>query len=267
MRRDKFEKKRIARLRLLLNVADLALWFASQTQPKRTDRFETPAAHINPPRTKAIVRRCRQAQIGQLADGLMVPASPAYQRCVADSFDVPEREKRDPRLRWMLESAETRRRLAESGCPMAFEHPWTDSGALLRGLAGTPRQKDILDIAFLSHSHRLNLHPGSDEAKEAARSSVPGGLGLVVDVSQSVERHPWSYERLHTVTTSTRAYSFSLERVLAAEELLMMHGWPREIAEAPHTIGRAAMRDLVGETMALPTVAAAMAALLVAAYE
>jgi len=224
-----------------------------------------PLAQI--PRAKEIVRRRQVIPIPSLISAVFAAASPAYERCVAASFAVPEADRQKGMHKWRLDSANARGKLAKLGCAMANQNPWTDSGAALRGLVGTPRQKDIVNVAFLSTCFKLRLHPASAEAAEAARSCVPGGLGLVVDVSQSVHRRPWSLGRLHTVTTSTKAYSFGLERVLAPEELLVIYGWPRGMAEATHTIGRTDMRKMVGETMALPTVGAAMAALLVAAYD
>ena len=214
------------------------------------------------------MRRCKTAPPSPLTDALLVPASAPYERLVAAGFSVAARDPADRDEQWRLDSAEARRRLKEAGCCIAYQNPVTDNGAAaLRGLSGTPRQKDILNIAFLSTCQRLGLDPASPEAAAAARSGDPGGLGLLVDISQSVNRHPWTLGRLHTVTTSTKAYSFALERVLAPEEVLMMYGWPRPMAEAPHSIGRSRMRNLVGETMALPTIGAAIAAVLVAASE
>lgn len=217
-------------------------------------------------RPKAIVRRRRATPPSPLADALLAPASSAYERCVAATFSVPERDEAERVEQWKADSAEARGRLEAAGCPLAFGNPWTDTRPTLRGLAGTGRQKDILDVAFLSSCHQLGLHPASREAEEAARGHATGSLGLLVDVSQSVQRRPWSLSNLHTVTTSTKAYSCLLERVLAPEEVLLIYGWPRAMAEANHNLGRAAMRNLVGETMALPTIAVAMVSMLVTAY-
>ena len=77
-----------------------------------------------------------------------------------------------------------------------------------------------------------------------------------MDVSQSVKRHKHSTPAgiVHTLTTSTRLYSFSLDRVLSGREMLSLHCQPKDLV-IPDDIRDSALCDLAGEGMALPCLA------------
>ncbi|CAE7215300.1 unnamed protein product [Symbiodinium sp. CCMP2592] len=80
--------------------------------------------------------------------------------------------------------------------------------------------------------------------------------GKFMDVSQSVRRgkHSTPTGFLHTLTTSTRLYSFSLDRVLTGREMLSLHCQPRDLV-IPEGVADSDLRDLAGEGMALPCLA------------
>ena len=83
---------------------------------------------------------------------------------------------------------------------------------------------------------------------------------MTCDVSQSINRTPWSYH-MRTITTASQVYSFEHDRLLQAEELFRAYGWEVQVDGLPTE----QVSDLVGETMALPPLMAALTALLVAA--
>lgn len=188
------------------------------------------------------------------------PASAAYSRLVIGrQSKVPQKEQDLGRL-WRPDSVAVRERLSQDGCEYAMDHLWSGS-ASLGGLMCSLRQLDVIDVCYLSVCHHLQLNPVLPETKETVRK-----LELYCDVSQNVNRSPWSVKRLRCVTTSSRHYSFTLDRLLVPEEAMIAYGWPPEVAEACTKVPATAMEDLVGETMALQTLGMVMVAMIVAAH-
>lgn len=117
----------------------------------------------------------------------------------------------------------------------------------------TERQKEILDVAFLSiwASKGLEL-PHSEVIKN-----------LYVDVSQAISRRPWG--RLRTLCTGSQIYSFEKDRVLIAEESLRLLGFPTGSWTASLT--QSDIMGFAGNAMALPSVAAVSLSLLLACFQ
>ena len=76
---------------------------------------------------------------------------------------------------------------------------------------------------------------------------------LMIDISQSAHRIPWS-TKLRSITTSTALYSYRLKRVLHPLELLSLLGFPLQkiSLKAEREISPKQIQDLAGEAMALP---------------
>ena len=140
-----------------------------------------------------------------------------------------------------------------------MEHLWSGR-ASMGGCVGSSRQRDVVDVCYVNMCHKLGLNPALPDTKATIRS-----LELYCDVSQNVNRSPWSFKKIRCATTSSRNYSFALDRLLVPEEVLMAYGWPRAVAEAHTQVPVTVMDDLVGETMALQTLAMVMLAVITAA--
>ena len=74
---------------------------------------------------------------------------------------------------------------------------------------------------------------------------------LILDLSQNVNRMPWSLG-IRSVTTSSCLFSFALGRVLKAEEHWAALGFPAMAGQ----LSERAQKHLVGEAMAPPVIGA-----------
>jgi hypothetical protein len=190
----------------------------------------------------------------------LLTASPAHLRLVIARQSRITQGEPDLGTRWRADSVAVREKLSAAGCLYAMDHLWSGS-ASLGGLVGSVRQRDVVDVCYLSTCHRLQLNPVLLDTKATVRR-----LELYCDVSQNVNRSPWSIGYVRCATTSSRNYSFELDRLMVPEEMLMAYGWPRTVAEAHTQVPATAMDDLVGETMALQTLATVMLAMVIAAH-
>ena len=92
---------------------------------------------------------------------------------------------------------------ASLGVPLQYP-PWTSrKTVLLRGLRAGPREKDVLDVCFVAATQK---HPSLSPAELRAK--------LWVNVSQSVERLPWSLEP-PCFSQNSLAYSYHRDVVLS----------------------------------------------------
>ena len=80
---------------------------------------------------------------------------------------------------------------------------------------------------------------------------------LYVDYSQSMSRLP--YGSLRTITTSSRMYSFALDRVIMPQENFFLLGWPRSLQCS--FLNDTEARNISGEGQVLPCLATALVAL------
>ena len=127
--------------------------------------------------------------------------------------------------------------------------PWSGI-ARLQGLSSTPRVKELLDCAY--------LHAEARAQQEGKAFDVNS---LIADCSQAISRKPWSLDETRTFCTSTQNYSFKVDRVILPEEELSMLGFPGGLLRG---IRLSDGFEFVGQSMALPSVAMAEAALMVA---
>ena len=111
---------------------------------------------------------------------------------------------------WSSRSADMR---ASLGVPLQYR-PWTSrKTVLLRGLRAGPREKDVLDVCFVAATQK---HPSLSPAELTAK--------LWVNVSQSVERLPWSLEP-PCFSQNSLAYSYHRDVVLSGMSQLSLLGW------------------------------------------
>lgn len=207
-----------------------------------------------------MIARRRAELPARLSSCLLLPASSAYFHLVSRrQYKVTQKET-DLGKCWRADSVAVREKLSLKGCANHADSLWSGS-ASLEGLVGSLRQRDVIDVCYLTICHKLGLNPVLLDTKAAVRR-----LELYCDVSQNVNRSPWSRGYVRCATTSSRNYSFEKDRLLVPEEMLMAYGWPRKIAEARTQVPTTVMDDLVGETMALQPLATVMLAMVIAAH-
>ena len=83
---------------------------------------------------------------------------------------------------------------------------------------------------------------------------------LFTDLSQSLERRPWSCGTLRAITTSTDLWSHGRGRRVSPQELLGVLGFVG-VSEAGLSPGQ--LKDLLGECMAVPCVTLVLLSLIV----
>ena len=127
----------------------------------------------------------------------------------------------------------------------------------MQGLSGLPRQKELLDVAYLDTQAWL-----MKEGQASERENVISGL--VADVSQNIGRRPWGLIR--TFTQSSQVYCFERDRLLLPHERLRCLGFP-DVQTLTKDMSFAEASSLVGQAMAVPAVTMACLCLLVAACE
>ena len=94
----------------------------------------------------------------------------------------------------------------------------------------TARVKDLLDVGFQMNSR-------NPEA-------------LFCDVSQSVQHTPWVRSKLRSITTSSRYWSYSAERLLEPQELLRAFGFEPDCTG----VSKHHLQNLLGECMSPPCI-------------
>ena len=137
------------------------------------------------------------------------------------------------------------------GIPLGAR-PWTSKpGVRLAGVVANDRVRDLIDIAWAVCSDGLE---GDD--LESVRKA------LIVDYSQDVGRKPWSMT-IGTFTTSSCIYSYGKDAKIREQEKFFMCGFDQSTDFGD--IAESALRDLVGDCMALPCVGAVVASAAVGA--
>lgn len=134
---------------------------------------------------------------------------------------------------------------------------WTGSAAL-GGFRATSKHKLVVDMCYLHTCNKQNWDPTLSATKDAIRS-----LDLYCDISQNVSSCQCSTQHILGTTTSSNIYSFQLDRLLMPEEMMMVYGWPRRIAEARTKMPEVTMPDLAGHTMALQPLATVILAIMI----
>lgn len=123
--------------------------------------------------------------------------------------------------------------------------PWTSRiRTQLTGLNATERVRDLIDVAWFSATKDAADHIELERIQKH----------LVVDVSQAVDRRPWSMS-FSTLTTNSECYVYHLDRTLLESEKFYLLGFPKWTLN-PVCLSQNALRDLAGECMGVPDVTA-----------
>eukprot|EP00435_Cladocopium_sp_Y103_P009938 s1246_g2.t1 len=165
--------------------------------------------------------------------------------------DTKKKLADDPK--WKLQAMELRNTL-----PLDRRRatPWSNK-ARLQGLPGTDRVKEMIDLAYLCTEASL---------KAAGLPSSPDQVTatLSVDVSQNAARKAWG--SLRTLCTSSSIYLYGQDRAMLPIEGLRLMGFGTRASRAGG-LSDGEVVDLVGNCMAVPSVALAQLALLAAGFE
>ena len=73
------------------------------------------------------------------------------------------------------------------------------------------------------------------------------GARFYIDVSQDVQRRPWTLNWLRSLTTSTELFAMAEDRLLIPEEHYRLLGYPPDINL--DNLSKLAKKDLAGEAM------------------
>lgn len=148
--------------------------------------------------------------------------------------------------RWVHEALEKREELGMT----LTERPWTGFGGIeLRGLGGTLRQRETIDIVWAEACQRAGLPTSS---MELARD-------LVCNPTQSVRRCKPLAGKLGTVLVGSRYYWFGQDRTLLSADWLGVMGFPPTLLDDyPEDVAA----DLVGEAIAVPMMGVMVVAML-----
>ena len=113
-----------------------------------------------------------------------------------------------------------------------------------------PRTVEMLDLAFLWSCIQRDAMEVTQSARQRAAQK------LLVNYTQNPDRKPWGYV-LGRFTRSCRWYSFEDDRLLSAHELFRIYGWRQVSLEG---ISYSDAVDMIGDSMALPTLGVALLA-------
>lgn len=188
---------------------------------------------------------------------MMSPMDIDWHKVLQQLSNTPlRRDQSSSRGKWSEQAFRIREQWREAGNEWCNDQPWTaparGASPALRGLSGCARQREVIDLAFLCACAEEGLNPRA----RAHRHKVASGL--FVNVSQNPCRRAWG-RVLGTFCASSIVYSFEHDRTLIAEEMLRVLGWGAVDAAG---LSQAALRDLAGESLAKPCIAAAAVAML-----
>ena len=175
--------------------------------------------------------------------------------------DALQSRRPDDKMSWKKQTDSQRAAWRSHGVPGHDSHPLAT--AALRGLRGTPREREVLEVFLMAASLSKGLSLSTADLNIVRQE-------LTADVSQNLSwLRPDNPGVSSVFCTGARIYSFKEDRLLLAEELLAAVGWRIPGREPPtcRSLSNHDLQDLVGECMALPCLAAAVWALILAIGE
>jgi len=152
--------------------------------------------------------------------------------------------------KWEQQAVEFRMRLRRAGRTFHDKRPWSQ-GPCARLLMGIPRpiparKWELLDLGVLW---------AMDQTGKEMDHCINE---LLCETTQNPSRTPWSFD-LKRLCRHSRPYSYKHDRLLTPGELFGIYGWERPCLEH---LSRTECCDLLGDSMALPTIAVAMASVI-----
>eukprot|EP00971_Amphidinium_carterae_P074022 1463322-Amphidinium_carterae.2 len=135
-------------------------------------------------------------------------------------------------VKWKKKHADTRAKLGLPHSSGMF-----DNGPLGGIAIDDKRSRDLLELAW-----------------QACKGCLPDYVRqhLMVDISQCGSRKPGAIGTLKSLTTSSEIFVFSQQRTLLPCELFNLMGWKDPCLD---NLSAQACRNLIGESMSLPSVA------------
>ena len=166
--------------------------------------------------------------------------------------------------KWEAQGETYRKRWLRLGWSWHSAQPWAKplAGMTPPDLVGVPkpvpaRKQEILDLGVLWAMEHRRL-------QELTASNVSMATeGLICNTTQNPNRGPWSFD-LRRLCRNSRMYSYQDDRLLVPTELYKMYGW-RSVDLSGHSLAHC--QDMLGDSMALPTVGLALASLILIAGE
>ena len=112
----------------------------------------------------------------------------------------------------------------------------------------------MMDLAILERCLATGVSPIHVSTDTAARKQI--AVAYFADLNQSIGRKPWTVGKVQAFTGGTTLYSFALDRVLGAAEMLWIYGrsLPEDI-----TCSEGELRDLVGNCQTAQTMSRRLA--------
>lgn len=162
---------------------------------------------------------------------------------------------------WQEQVQRRRQAWKQAGHAWHAHHPLAT--AALSGLSGTARERETLEVFLLEACRQQNLSPLDAQRLEQVK------VGLTADISQNPAwLRPSGDGSAAAYCTGSRVYSFSQDRLLHPIELLGTLGWRSRATPPPCCAGLTStqVQNLVGESQALPCLAAATWGLLLAVW-
>ena len=133
------------------------------------------------------------------------------------------------------------------------EQWWQRNAPSTRGLRCTARVEGLIDVAIaLSKGRR------SEDRMPSMAHDHRDQQELFIDISQDVDRRPWSSPGLRSVTTSSEFFSLRHKRLLLPIEHYQLLGFAPLRNPQDSKVSATQHRDLSGEAMSPPVVALAI---------
>lgn len=126
--------------------------------------------------------------------------------------------------------------------------PWTTRKDVR--LHGVPQDcRRILDVIDVAWIHALRVNAEAPEEHQKTMQDLR--KEFFVDVSQAVQRRPWSRGCARTLHTGSLLYSFEVDCLFSSIFLLRLHGYPARLNA--DCVSHREAQLLAGESWALPT--------------
>ena len=200
-------------------------------------------------------------------DYMLHPGTPDWEREVlagqAGSLE-PRRRKTSSAVQasWQKQTDKIRAEWKAKGMQGSESNPL--AAASLRGLTGTEREREVLEVFLMQACFAQGCSLLDDASVQAVKAE------LVADVSQNLSwLRPEHGGVAGVFCTESRVYSFGHDRLVLPQEQLAAMGWqvPGQPSTRPNCSGLSSteIQDLVGECQALPCLAAAIWGMLLSA--
>lgn len=167
--------------------------------------------------------------------------------------------------KWEQQAGRFRRQLAQRGRSYHDAQPWSkgctgvgaDAHQQVPSLAGLPRpvparKWELFDLGVLWALDQLDI---SELTATNVRMAVQN---LMCETTQNPARGPFSFD-VKRLCRRSRPYSYSHDRMLYPSEMFALYGWDKPVLRR---LTRGECGDLIGDSMALQSVGAALLALI-----